>query len=123
MYMADNQSKNKARAAGNKNELWMANHLKTTGVKWTPQARWGFRIFDFWCAKLGIAVEVDGPEHDHEWDSRRDAANYAVSGILVLRVKNKCKEDAFAVLEAIATSETWNERRKNLGMKIVSCGK
>ena len=38
----------------------MAEKLAATGHRWSRQAIWGKRIFDFWCATLGIAVEVDG---------------------------------------------------------------
>lgn len=118
-YMSMRQAQNKMKAKNNPNEQWMAEHLAKTGLKWTPQARWGFRIFDFWCSKLGIAVEVDGVEHDALWDVVRDEANYAVSGILVLRVRNRNEEDAARVLAEIATSESWNDRRAKVGKKPI----
>src|SRR5262249_18630847 len=71
-----------------KAELWMAQHLKKTGIKWKRQAIWGRRIFDFWSHALGIAIEVDGPEHRKKIDEYRDAYNLHRSGIIIIRVKN-----------------------------------
>ena len=70
-------------------ECWMYKKLVTrTGWNWTFQAIWGWRLFDFWCRDIGVAVEVDGPEHDTEWDSVRDRSNFKKSAIIVLRVPN-----------------------------------
>jgi very-short-patch-repair endonuclease len=115
-YMREMQAKNRRRSASNPNELWMADKLDETGLKWTPQAVWGYRIFDFWCHQLGIAVEVDGPEHRIEYDNYRDEYNYRRSAVLVLRVRNRSEEDAAAALRVIAESESWNDRRARLGI-------
>ena len=52
-----------------KAEKWFyEGYLKDTGYKWKRERRWGFRLFDFWNARVGIAIEVDGPEHDRNLD-------------------------------------------------------
>lgn len=117
--MAEYKAANVAASKDNPNEIWMARKLKMTGHKWTRQARWGFRIFDFWCAALGIAVEVDGPEHEKAWDAKRDAQDYEISGIVVLRVRNMNEEDARAALEKIASSCSWNMRRLALRLRAI----
>jgi very-short-patch-repair endonuclease len=118
-YMAMRKVENLAIAARNPNEIWMKEKLKTTGYKWGQQSRWGYRIFDFWNHKLGIAIEVDGPSHNPVYDSIRDKHNYERSRILVLRVRNMNEADAANVLEKIRTACSWNDRRKKAGLKPV----
>ncbi len=57
------------------------------------------RIFDFFCSELGVVVEVDGPEHNEDWDTFRDEGTFRSSSIVVLRVRNRNEEDA---AEAVA---------------------
>ena len=118
-YMKMRQQQNIDESRDNPNEKWMLSHLATTGYKWRRQAQWGYRLFDFWCAKLGIAVEVDGKTHDPEYDAVRDRYNYSCSGILVLRVRNRNESDAQKALETIRTAESWNYRRSKLGLKPI----
>lgn len=119
-HMKLRQKENLAKSKENKSENWMYEKLKKTNYKWTRQARWGIRLFDFWCHKLGIAVEVDGLEHDKNRDFGRDKTDLEVSGILVLRVRNFSETDAEKVIDFINNStETWNERRNKFGLKPV----
>ncbi len=113
-YMKGRQEQNVRRALANPSENWLEERLNTTGYKWTRQASWGHRIFDFWCHELGIAVESDGPEHDQRYDAHRDEYNLRRSGIVVLRVRNRNEKDANVALSAIATAEPWNVRREKL---------
>lgn len=115
-YMKKRQQQNRSRTLENVNENWLADILAKTDYKWTRQAIWGYRIFDFWCHELGIAIESDGPEHNKEYDAYRDKYNFQRSGIIVIRVKNKNEEDAKKALEIISKSETWLKRRENLGL-------
>ncbi len=110
------QRQNVSRSRYNPNENWMAEKLAVTGLKWTRQAMWGKRIFDFWCAEIGVVIEVDGPEHKKAYDQSRDAYNYARSGIIVLRVRNKNEADAATVLEIIPCVISWLERREEMGI-------
>lgn len=121
-HMRKRQGQNRFLAKRNANEQWMAGKLKGTGYRWTPQAQWGFCLFDFWCAKLGIAVEVDGREHRTVQDAQRDRDNYERSGIKTLRVRNGNELDALSCLQAISSAETWNERRTRMGLKPVNGG-
>lgn len=114
-YMARRQKENVAASKNSKAEAWMAEKLKETGLKWTRQARWGYRLFDFWNAHLGIAVEVDGPEHEKDYDEVRDTYAYLRSGIVVLRVRNFDEFDASLALDSIASSRTWKQRRTEVG--------
>lgn len=90
--------------------------LKSRGEKWTRQVLWGYRIFDFWNPVLGIAIEIDGPEHDPVYDAHRDEYNFRRSAIVVLRVRNQNENDAKAVFELIPRLGTWKERRSELGI-------
>jgi len=106
-------------AESNPNETWMKQKLKTTKYKWNRQARWGWNLFDFWCHFLGTAVEVDGIEHDREMDLKKDRELFKRSGILVLRVKNKCENDANYILSIISDLGNWSVRRKMLGLNPI----
>lgn len=121
-HMKARQAQNLELAKRNPNENWLRDKLKATGYKWTRQATWGFRIFDFWNARLGIAIEVDGPEHDAVKDAESDERHYATSGIRVLRVRNRNEADADHVLRLIKFADSWNERRLRLGLKPIRGG-
>ena len=115
-YMRQRKQENTDRSVFNGNENWLAQKLESSGRKWTRQANWGYRIFDFWCHELGIAVESDGPEHNSTYDAHRDEYNFRRSGIVVLRVRNRNEVDVCAALAMIAKAETWKERRGTLGL-------
>jgi very-short-patch-repair endonuclease len=115
-YMLSRMRENRELSAANHNENWLYGKLKLTGFKWTWQVVWGYRIFDFWCHELGIAVECDGPEHRADYDAYRDEYNYRRSGIVVLRVRNRNEEDAALALAFIGWADTWIQRRRNLGI-------
>jgi very-short-patch-repair endonuclease len=111
-YMRERQVQNRDRVV--RAEDWAAGHLRTTGKKWTRQAIWGCRLFDFWCAELGIAIEIDGLTHDKNYDASRDQYNYFRSGILVLRIPNFDEIVMAKVLKEVAAAETWQERKTKL---------
>lgn len=115
-YMKERQKQNIVSCKKSKAEDWMKDKLAETGLKWRRQAEWGYRLFDFWNHKLGIAVEVDGKEHNKEYDSYRDKYNYERSGIIVLRVRNFNEDDAITALSVIGKTEDWLERRKKMGL-------
>ena len=117
-YMQMRQQQNLERCLVNANENWMADKLQATGFKWRRQAQWGMRLYDFWCAHLGVAVEVDGPEHDQEYDRYRDEYNLRRSGIIVLRVRNMNEADADSALAAIAAASPWKDRRDVMGLNV-----
>lgn len=118
-HMAMRKVQNIDQSRHSKAEEWMYEKLKHTGHKWSRQAVWGWRVYDFWCHELGIAVEVDGPEHDISYDAKRDAYNWKRSRIIVLRVNNFDEDDARKTLKAIATAQKWNERREAAGLSII----
>ena len=95
-------------------ENWAYEKLRATGVKFSRQTIWGCRLFDFWNAKLGIAVEIDGPEHDAAYDSVRDRYNYLRSGILVLRIRNFSEADLLSAIKAIQSSGSLVERKDKI---------
>lgn len=114
-YMAGRCRQNKVRCLSSKAETWALAMLSRTGRKWTRQAMWGFRIFDFWNAEIGCAIEIDGPEHNAEIDRYRDEYNFRRSGIVVLRVKNFDVADMNAAIRNIHDLGGWQERRASLG--------
>lgn len=97
-------------------EVWAKQFLDNTKWNWTPQAIWGFRIFDFWCSKLGCAIEIDGPTHNKGWDRKRDEFNFRRSAIVVFRVSNFNESEMRNVLKEIEKLDTWLERRKKMGL-------
>jgi len=118
-HMTMRQNQNLVKSKFSLAETWASESLARTGLRWTRQAQWGWRLYDFWNHELGIAVEVDGPEHNERRDQIRDEDNWVTSRIVVLRVPNFNEESLNWVLKAIASSDTWNQRRVDAGMKPV----
>jgi hypothetical protein len=94
----------------------MLGILEKTGHTWTRQARWGYRLFDFWCCPLGVAVEVDGPEHKQDYDSYRDEYIFRRSGIVVLRVPNRDEAAASRMLLDLGALGPHGDRKEVLGI-------
>jgi very-short-patch-repair endonuclease len=71
--------------------LWEAlRGGRLEGIKFRRQHAIGRHIVDFFAAAHRLAVEVDGPIHDHQTD--QDAARDAflrTQGVRILRVKNE----------------------------------
>jgi len=120
LHMKQRQKENLISSKINKSENWFYQKLLTTNYKWSRQSILGVRLYDFWCHHLGIAVEIDGLEHDKNRDYGRDKTDYEVSGIIVLRVRNFNEEDANkAIKEINDKNENWNDRRIKLGLKPI----
>lgn len=121
-YMRTRQAQNRSSCKSSAAENWMAEKLKATGKNWTRQAQWGYRLLDFWNHELGIAVEIDGPEHNAEYDAARDKYNFLRSALVVLRVRNFNEGDASLALATIAASQTWKERKAQIkpGKKLLA---
>ena len=95
-------------------ELWAKGKLAATPHEWSTQAMWGCRLFDFWCHRLGIAVEIDGATHDQGYDAARDRYNYYRSGIVVLRVRNYDEAAMQQALDLIASADDWQTRKAKM---------
>lgn len=120
-YMEMRQNQNIKNSMNNPNENWMDEQLKRNSIfKFKRQKRWGFRIFDFWCHYLGIAIEVDGKEHNQTQDKISDQKEFERSRIIVLRVRNGNESDAIKAISYLNLSESWNERRTAAGMKPIT---
>ncbi len=103
----------------NRNENWMLSRLEAeTDLKWTRNAMWQKRLFDFWNDEIGVAVEVDGLEHlkKKDYDAYRDKYNFYRSGIIVLRVRNLNNQDADKAIETINNTGFWQDRRDSMGL-------
>jgi len=109
-YMKARQKENRSKTSPA--EEWAERRLRQTGLKWTRQAVWGCRLFDFWCGHLGVAVEVDGPEHNPAYDAVRDGHNLNRSAIIVLRVANFDDQRMDEIIATLPTLQTWGERRR-----------
>ena len=121
-HMKHRQEQNRARCGNNKAENWMADKLSETGLKWTRQAHWGFRMFDFWNSSRGIAVEVDGREHCRPDDEKQDGIDFEKSAIIVIRVTNFDEIQANLAILEIISAGSWNERRVRNGLQPVNGG-
>ncbi len=117
-YMKMRKEQNYKRCFNLDSENWFNDKLKKrVGFNFSRQAQWGYRIFDFWFPILGIAIEIDGKEHDKGYDSFRDKYNFERSGIIVLRIPNYNEGIADVIIKQInSTVETWLERRKRMGL-------
>ncbi len=118
--LKDQQRRARIQSRFDPGENWMAAKLDKTGSTWTRKAVIGFRLFDFWCHPLGIAVEIDDDDRDEQASARTDLSEYQDRGILVLHARGGNERDAAAVIEKIAKAEKWNTRRFNLGLKPIS---
>jgi very-short-patch-repair endonuclease len=114
-YMKKRRNQNKARSLLNRNEN-NAAEIFTEADGWKRQAQWGARIFDFWNHEKGVAVEIDGPEHNHEYDRARDQYNFLRSGIIVVRVSNGNYGHMEAVAKGVKSSGSWSARREAMGL-------
>lgn len=120
-YMRMRKEQNLKRVPFLKAENWfhdayLVDLPKDPRFKFSRQACWGYRLFDFWFASLGVAIEIDGPEHDSAYDSHRDRYNFLRSGIVVLRVKNFDMETAVRAIEDLRKECLWAERREAMGL-------
>lgn len=118
-HMQMRQRQNRVNCLRSAAEEWLRRKLDASGFAWSRQAQSGYRLFDFWNHRLGIAVEVDGPEHDRDADLAHDLWLLQCRGILVLRVRNFDEEEAAKALAAIASAESWNKRRSFFCLKAV----
>lgn len=87
----------------NENEIYKKLPVEFAGkpIKWERQYIFGYRILDFYCPEMKIAVEVDGEEHDREYDNYRDEYLFRVYGVPTLRVRNKNINDLNEILKII----------------------
>ena len=102
-HMRMRQVENMERSKRNPNENQAYEILCTHKAKPTRQAVRGWRVFDFWWPVEWAALELDGPEHNAEFDEIRDRYNFARSGILVYRAVNGDVERVKAVAAAVRT--------------------
>ena len=111
--MADGKSYERARAMRSaltppELKLWVALKGQGLGVRFRRQHPIGPYILDFYCAKVKLAVEVDGDGHDDPdriaHDGRRTAWLEG-RGVRVLRLQARSVRDHLPeVLNAIAAA-------------------
>ncbi|WP_338447389.1 endonuclease domain-containing protein [Pelagerythrobacter marensis] len=72
--------------------LWRELRKRPGGFKFRRQHSAGDYILDFYCAKIRLAIEVDGWTHDNEISARKDARRSAFlrsQGIATTRIPAK----------------------------------
>jgi very-short-patch-repair endonuclease len=82
--------------------LWSMLSSKQLGVwVYSQQIVYGY-IPDFWCPKVGLVIEVDGPSHlkQKAYDRKRDAA-LKKKGIITMRFTNEQVEKNTAACVAL----------------------
>jgi very-short-patch-repair endonuclease len=67
--------------------LWDALRRRTMGCRFRRQHPFGDFIFDFYCPRARLAVELDGAHHDTARDHIRDQM-CASAGVFTLRFSN-----------------------------------
>jgi very-short-patch-repair endonuclease len=120
-YMRERKAQNRARIPWLKAERWfletyLANLSAEPRNKFSRQASWGYRLFDFWFHDRGVVIEVDGPEHNKGYDAYRDKYNFLRSGIIVLRVRNFNAPDAERAIGELSKECSWEDRRRAMGL-------
>lgn len=97
---------------------WYLKRLeKKRWIRFVRQAvRW-WRIFDFWCDKLWVAIEVDWKYHEEDWKKKKDENNdrhaLEVSQVLVIRIKDFDSYWAREAIKKVKSLDPWWIRRKN----------
>jgi very-short-patch-repair endonuclease len=112
-YMKAMKDINLFKCQTNKNENKVWSEL---GDGWSRQAVRGYRIHDFWNHRLGCAIEVDGAEHDRDYDNYRDEYNFRGSGVVILRVRNGNQEDIIEVLRVLPLMNDHATRKARMGI-------
>ena len=77
-------------ATEQENKLWY-QFLRTYPIRFQRQKAIGAYIADFYCAKAGLVIELDGGGHYTDEQSQKDALRTAAleqMGLLVLRIPN-----------------------------------
>lgn len=100
--------------------LWKLDKLKKDyWIKFTRQAVFWTRIFDFWCHDLWIAIEIDWNSHNtrKEYDNIMDKFHNHC-WILVYRVRNFNEWDAYEAIENVKKAEKWIVRRYKLWLPL-----
>jgi hypothetical protein len=99
-------------------ERRLARHLASSGVRWYRRAP-----TQFWNPRLGLDIRVCGPGQNGADEAAFDRNALAERGVVVVRVHEATIDaDAAEALKAIALSESWNARRRALGLPRVSTG-
>ena len=73
-------------------QIWSAIRGKQLGIKFRRQHGIGNYIVDFYCAELGLIIEVDGDSHyspDEVLKDRKRTDFLESKGLVVLRFTNK----------------------------------
>jgi very-short-patch-repair endonuclease len=102
-----------------KNEALLWHRLKSLRFKWDVEI-WRQTvienyILDFYFPDLYLGVELDGPLHDPEKDSRRDA-KLLHRGVRIIRFPNpENKQELTDLIYKISTEVNFQKNRKNLG--------
>jgi hypothetical protein len=78
-------------------------------------------LFDFWNARKGVAIELDGPKPDAGGEEDRHARER--SGIVVYRVKSFDESRLQLVMTEAECLEDWGTRRDRLGIPSKLKGK
>ncbi|MCF7886720.1 MAG: DUF559 domain-containing protein [Candidatus Marinimicrobia bacterium] len=105
----------KLRKKGTFAEVLLWTHLKgkqMQGFRFTRQKPIGEYIVDFYCGKLGLAIEIDGITHDDKIESDEIRQKKIESqGVVFLRFTyDEVKENTEAVLEIISN---WIDENKD----------
>ncbi|MFC3068531.1 DUF559 domain-containing protein [Phenylobacterium soli] len=88
-------------APATERRLWsLLRNRRLDGLKFRRQAPIGVYVVDFLCLRHRLVIEADGPFHDPERDTVRDAW-LAAQGFRVLRFTNREVDVAERVLDQI----------------------
>ena len=94
--------------------------IKTYGFKYTRQAIWHTRLFDFWFGIKGVAIEIDGGTHNNPGQKLKDKISdkhfYNISGIIVIRVKDYDLDGIRKIMDRLQFADSWQDRRKKMGI-------
>ena len=99
-------------------ERWLLDRLKSTGLKWTKRSE-----YVLWQFERGVMIRID-PEPDLRIAVERptppgsatEPSWFRDRGVIVLRVRALDESDATDAVRAVGLTDSWNERRADLGL-------
>ena len=117
VWFRSTKRKLQKQSAVNENENQVADALRREGIRFSRNSQFARRFVDFYIHAHGACIEVDGPEHNAEYDELRDMWLFK-QGTLVFRMKNGDSERLCEIIEIIKKCSDARTRRMSISKKF-----
>ena len=119
VWFRSTKRKLQRQSAVNQNENQVRDALRCAGIKFSRNSQFARRFVDFYIHLLGACIEVDGPEHNKEYDELRDIWLFK-QGILVFRMKNGDSKRLDDIISQIKRCSSAADRRRAISRKFTT---